>query len=142
MEVEQIVMQLREKILQTIHCIVTKEYAKILEYVKLAEVQKIEGKSDLESIKDWEKIINGQLTLCEEDDNEGLYSHPLKVDEFDETLCENDLEECVEQLLEEGEICIFYQLRSNGEVFDYLTNEFSVTLSQEKKIEVFWSING
>ncbi|MFI3255225.1 MAG: hypothetical protein R3Y63_12960 [Eubacteriales bacterium] len=142
MEVEQIVVQLKEKISGAIHCIVTKEFAKILEYVKLGEEQKVDGKSDLESMKDWEKVINGQLALCEEEDDEGLYSHPLKVDEFDETLCEDDLDECAEELLEEGETCISYQLRSNGEVIDYLTNEFRVELSQEQVIEVFWSING
>lgn len=141
MEEEQIVVQIREKISGAIHCIASKEYVKMLDYVKLADVQKIEGKSDIECMKEWEKIINGQLAMREEDD-EGLYSTPLKVDEFDEALCEDNLEEFAKELLEEGETYISYNLCSNGEEIDYLMNEFKVELSSEKGIEVFWSING
>ncbi len=142
MEVEQIIIQMRAKMTGAIHCIATKEYAKILEYVKLDDVQKIEGKSDIECMQVWEEVINGQIAICEEDNDDNRYSVPIKVDEFDENLCEDDLKEFAEELIEEGETCISYNLYSNKEEIDNLMNEFRVELNQEKGIEIFWSMNG
>lgn len=138
---KQIENQLEEKLVGAINAIAKKDYKKLLDFINLEKSKYIKGKNEIESIKEYGKMLDAKIMSTVKDDDRFPNSNSLKIDKFDIEYLEEGFDEIAEELIYDGSSFCSYCLCSGGEYIDYMDMEFKIEMNKSKKITIYWSFN-